>query len=239
MFIDLTSQHLEFWKTEMIIRRILSAAAVLTAGAVSAQAADLTYEPAPAVAEVAPAGNWTGFYLGGSIGYGWGKLDQKDVITSSSDDIKPDGFVGGLQLGGDYQFSNNVVLGALVDVYYSSAKDTYQGGDYTTESDLKYFGTGRVRAGYAIDKFLPYVTGGFAWANNKIDDSDYGSDSQTHFGWTVGAGVEYAVTQNWSVKVEYLYSDFGSKTYTFPDSNSAYDVGLKSQTATVGVNYRF
>lgn len=225
--------------------RVLSAAAILASGVAAAQAADLTYEPAPVAAEVAPSFNWTGFYFGGSVGYGWGKTDQTDgsdgLITDNSGDLKPDGFIAGLQLGGDYQFPSNVVLGALVDLYYSNAKDTFQGNNYSTESKLQYFGTGRVRAGYAMDKFLPYVTGGFAWANNKIDDSVWGSDSQTHFGWTAGAGVEYAVTQNWSVKAEYLYTDFGSKTYSFPDDTDqgSYDVGLKSQTATIGVNYRF
>lgn len=229
----------------MKLLRILSAATVLASGVVVAQAADLTYEPAPVAVEVAPAGNWTGFYVGGSLGYAWGKTDQTDgdfgLITQDSDDIKPDGFIAGLQLGGDYQFPSNIVIGALVDVYYSNAKDTFNGFDYTTESEIKYFGTGRVRAGYAIDKFLPYVTGGFAWAKNEINDSAWGSDSQTHFGWTVGAGVEYAITQNWTLKAEYLYTDYGSKTYSFPDDldQGNYDVGLKSQTATVGVNYRF
>jgi len=231
----------------MKLLRILSATTVLASGVVAAQAADLTYEPAPAVVEVAPVGNWTGFYVGGSVGYAWGKTDQTDgfdgLITENSGDLKPDGFIAGLQIGGDYQFPSNVVIGALVDVYYSNAKDTFNFDDgftsYTTESKIQYFGTGRVRAGYAMDKFLPYVTGGFAWANNKIDDTIYGSDSQTHFGWTAGAGVEYAFTQNWTLKAEYLYTDFGSKTYTFPDDNGSYDVGLKSQTAIIGVNYRF
>lgn len=228
----------------MKLLRLLSAATILASGVAAAQAADLTYEPAPVVPAAAPVGNWTGFYVGGSVGYAWGKTDQKDgdfgLITENSGDIKPDGFIAGLQLGGDYQFPSNIVIGALVDIYYSDAKDTFNYFDeYTTESKIRYFGTGRVRAGYAIDKFLPYVTGGFAWANNEINDSVYGSDSQTHFGWTAGLGVEYAFTQNWTLKAEYLYTDFGSKTYTFPDDNGAYDVGLKSQTATVGVNYRF
>ncbi|WEK51772.1 MAG: porin family protein [Candidatus Kaistia colombiensis] len=229
----------------MKLLRILSAATILASGVAAAQAADLTYEPAPVVPAAAPVGSWTGFYVGGSVGYAWGKTDQKDgdfgPITDNPGDIKPDGFIAGLQIGGDYQFPSNVVIGALVDLYYSDAKDTFHSDvfDYSTESKIRYFGTGRVRAGYAIDKFLPYVTGGFAWANNEINDSDWGSDSQTHFGWTAGAGVEYAFTQNWTVKAEYLYSDFGSKTYHFPDSDGAYDVGLKSQTATVGVNYRF
>lgn len=228
----------------MKLLRILSAATILASGVAVAQAADLTYEPAPVVPVAAPVGSWTGFYVGGSVGYAWGKTDQKDgydgLITENPGDVKPDGFIAGLQLGGDYQFPSNVVIGALVDIYYSDANDTFNYFDeYTTESKIRYFGTGRVRAGYAIDKFLPYLTGGFAWANNEINDSVYGSDSQTHFGWTAGVGVEYAFTQNWTLKAEYLYTDFGSKTYTFPDENGSYDVGLKSQTATIGVNYRF
>lgn len=230
----------------MRITALLPIATLFASGVVPAGAADLTYAPAPIVAALH---DWTGIYFGGNAGYGWGKAAQQvgpdGIITqgASPDILRPDGFVAGLQIGGDYQFPNNVVIGALVDVYYSSASDTFHfdnGADsYATEAKIAAFGTGRIRAGYAIDRFLPYATGGFAWASGKIDDSDFGSDSNTHFGWVLGAGAEYAVAPNWSLRAEYLYMDYGAKTYTLSNSDGAYDVSLKSQSATLGVNYRF
>ena len=83
---------------------------------------------------------------------------------------------------------------------------------------------------------LPYVTGGFAWGHNEVTDLFDGFTSDnTHYGWTVGAGLEYAVTNNWTVKAEYLYMDLGKEYY---DSIGA-DVGLTSSTARLGVNYKF
>ncbi|MFK8251592.1 outer membrane protein [Ancylobacter terrae] len=194
---------------------------------------------------------------------------------------EPDGWFGGAQIGYNYQFSNNVVLGFEADVQFADMKDSatywadeyfvpYGGGEmaaldaagyYTGYSEyglintkIETFGTVRARLGYAFDRFLPYVTGGLAWANVKVneavtftyDDVAYGSAafsaSDTLWGWTLGGGVEYALTDNWTVKVEYLYADLGSIDYhpnydVYENWRGDFDVTM--QTLKFGVNYKF
>lgn len=178
---------------------------------------------APVVA-APPAFSWTGFYIGGNTGYSWGS--GKDAI----DGVDPNGWLAGGQVGYNYQFQNNVLVGLEADI---------QGGDISggangLDSKLDYFGTVRARLGYAFDRVLPYVTGGLAYGRNTI--TDFGIDSSnTHVGWAAGAGVEYALTNNWTARAEYLYMDLGSKTY----DNIGADAGLTSSTARLGVNYKF
>lgn len=111
-------------------------------------------------------------------------------------------------------------------------------------SKIDWFGTVRMRLGYAFDRFLPYITGGVAWANVNYDEyytdnltyADSYSYSKTKFGWTLGGGAEYAFTNNWSAKIEYLYADLGSVNYD-PYSGATFDITM--QTLKLGVNYRF
>jgi len=100
-------------------------------------------------------------------------------------------------------------------------------------SKLDYFGTVRARLGYAFDRVLPYVTGGLAWGNNKITANGV-SQSNTSTGWTAGAGVEYALTNNWTARAEYLYMDLGKSGF-----QAVGDAGLTASTARLGVNYKF
>jgi outer membrane immunogenic protein len=185
---------------------------------------------APPPVAVVPAFSWTGFYIGANAGYGWGS--GKEGIS----DLDPEGWLGGGQLGFNYQFGNNVVIGAEADIQGSDINDSTIDGVFDPRSKMDYFGTVRARLGYAFDNVLPYVTGGFAWGHNEITNrfDDFSSDN-THVGWTVGGGVEYAFTNNWTVKAEYLYMDLGDEYY---DSIGA-DAGLKTSTARIGVNYKF
>lgn len=208
-------------------------AATLLAG-LPAFAADLpqaypTKAPEPIIA--VPAFSWTGFYIGANAGYMWGS--GQDGING----LDPEGWLGGGQLGFNYQFGNNVVLGAEADFQGSDISDSGDIFDiYGTRSKMDYFGTVRGRVGYAFDNVLPYVTGGFAWGHNKVTDTDFDLSSEnTHYGWTVGGGVEYALTNNWTVKAEYLYMDLGQEYY----DSIGEDVGLTSSTARLGVNYKF
>jgi outer membrane immunogenic protein len=220
----------------------------------ASRAADLAVpiEPAP---EPAAAFSWTGLYLGGHAGYGWG--DFATVPTDAYDGQKPDGWVGGGQAGFNYQFDNRLVLGIEADVSFGSLKDDIAValGDpqeglfelgYTTRIDA--LGTVRARAGYAFDRFLPYVTGGLAWARAELDFSNRitvdgvplihntASDKQTFTGWTVGAGLEYALTENITAKAEYLYSDLGSQDF---DLGTPIRADLTLQTVKFGLNYKF
>ncbi|MFG1464421.1 outer membrane protein [Xanthobacter sp. DSM 24535] len=191
-----------------------------------AMAADLS-RPAPAV--VAPAAppifSWTGFYIGANAGYSWGK--GKDAADFYG--LDPSGWSGGGQVGYNYQFVNNVLIGVEADLQGSDISSSTLG----LSSKLDYFGTVRARLGYAFDRVLPYVTGGLAYGKNTITDFGF-SDSNTHVGWTVGAGLEYAMTNNWTARAEYLYTDLGTKTY-----DNIGDAGVTSSTARLGVNYKF
>lgn len=210
----------------------LAAASLLVAA--PAFAADMAARPyptkAPPPVAVVPAFSWTGFYLGANVGYGWGS--GKEGIG----DLDPEGWLGGGQIGFNYQFGNNVVLGAEADFQGSDIRDSVEDGVFDPRSKMDYFGTVRARLGYAFDNVLPYVTGGLAWGHNKITDRfDDFSDDKTHVGWTVGGGVEYALTNNWTVKAEYLYMDLGNEYY----DSIGEDAGLKASTARIGVNYKF
>lgn len=170
--------------------------------------------------------SWTGFYIGGNAGYGWGSGEG----LAGTLGVSPEGWFGGGQAGYNYQFSNNVVAGIEADI---------QGGDIGADagglaSTLNTFGTVRGRLGFAVDRLMPYVTGGLAWGNNSIDYLGL-DQSKTHVGWTAGAGVEYALSEHWTAKTEYLYTDLGSKFYDALGT----DAGVSTHTARVGVNFKF
>lgn len=194
----------------------LGLAAVL---ATPAAAADLAYKAPAAAYAVAPVFTWTGFYLGANAGYGWGEADYSSDI---------DGFAGGIQAGYNYQLSGPIVIGVEADIQYSNI------GSGVFELD--YFGTVRARAGFAVDQFLLFGTAGFAYGRGTYELAGLSND-QTNMGWTVGAGAEYAIDMNWSVKAEYLYMDLGSETYA--TVGGPIEVGLTSNIVRAGVNYRF
>lgn len=227
--------------------RALAFAALAGLMTSTAMAADLTQEPVPVAAP--EAFNWTGFYAGVHGGYGWGKTEGEYFAPVEAP--KPDGFFGGGQVGYNVEFSNRVVLGVEADAAFADLSDaTVYDSFYSLgyEARVDSFGTVRARAGYAVDRLLPYVTGGFAWANTKLDSQftlgapvdleSHGSDSQTFTGWTVGAGFEYAFTGNVTAKVEYLYADLGSKDFHLGEVGP-FPIDLKMQTAKLGLNYRF
>jgi len=231
--------------------RIRLAVLALALSSLPALSADLAYEP-PAAAP-APF-NWTGFYAGVHGGYGWAKTDGP--VISPAENPRPDGFFGGGQVGYNFQFPSQVVVGIEADAAFADLSDSSgftdtsvlfpYSMDFRTKIDS--FGTVRGRLGYGVDRFLPYVTGGFAWANATYDTqfsmvdfpalASHGSDSQTFTGWTVGAGFEYAVTNNVTAKVEYLYADLGSKDFYLGEA-ATFPVDLKMQTAKLGLNYKF
>jgi len=245
-----------------MITRALGFALIAACGLGStAHAADLTYEEQVVIVD-APAFNWTGFYAGVHAGYGWADVKNPLVDNGIYGDAfnggdKPDGFFGGAQIGYNQQFSNRVVLGIEADAAFADLKDSGQAisgdldGDfyrYNAKTEINALGTVRARLGYAADRFLPYVTGGLAWANTKYSfDFDTSSpflfgnysDSQLYTGWTVGAGLEYAVTSHVTAKIEYLYADLGSKNFDVPEFGQT-SVDLSSlQTVKFGLNYKF
>lgn len=242
---------------------------VLSGQAFAADAIVSAPEPAP-VQDIATF-NWSGAYIGAHAGYGWGHT--QDVYNSTnSPKKKMKGGFGGLQAGYNWQFDNNVVLGAEADVSFGSIKKNWSdmaegtnkwsaNSTYYTQDKIGTHGTVRARLGYAADRFLPYVTGGLAWADTKNTLGCSGvkpipsgncvapnmqfetSKSKVRVGYAIGAGLEYAVTDNWTVKAEYLYSNFGKKNVTLVDPNPKTVSTRRFKTdlseVRIGVNYKF
>lgn len=208
--------------------------------------------------EEQPGYDWTGFYLGIHGGYAWASSHTNDLYAY---DLEPDGWVGGGQAGYNHQLPGNVVLGVEADVSFGDLEDdsldlTQIGNDLVpteAEARIDSFGSVRLRAGYAIDRVLPYVTAGLGWASQEVDYfQDYlpslpGQfvnnlhETRTYLGWTVGAGIEAAVTENFTARIEYLYADLGSKEYAGNVFGIDYAerIDLEIQTVRLGLNYKF
>ncbi|MEO1198998.1 MAG: outer membrane protein [Pseudomonadota bacterium] len=212
--------------------RFLSRAAMLAAmaGAIgfagTAQAADLLSDPAPFTPAPVATFDWTGAYIGINFGYITGEYGT-DIVG----DTDADGFLIGGTLGYNVQIQQ-FVLGLEGDVGYLGA----EGDDIPgVEVDSDIFGTIRGRAGFAYENLLFYATGGVAFLGVDIDAGAF-SDDQTHIGFTVGGGAEFAFTDNISAKLEYLYVDFDDETYSLA---VPVDADFDGHIIRGGINYRF
>lgn len=221
---------------------LASVAALGLVAAGAASAADLPSRKGPVSAPIvyAPAFTWTGFYVGGNAGYGFGNIDSTNlgVLNSFSD---PKGFVGGGQIGYNYQIGQ-IVLGAEADFQGADLRARVSNGGFTATNELNYFGTVRARVGYAFDRFLPYVTGGFAYGNVKTSLAGPGfavRDDNTQYGYTLGGGLEYAITNNWTAKVEYLYVNLERERINTPFGTTGAKVGTDFSVVRAGLNYKF
>jgi outer membrane immunogenic protein len=264
------------------MNRLAIAALGLAIVTTSATAADMPVK-ARAPAYVPPPWSWSGFYVGVNVGWGWGKptgdlagfSQTPGIIGAIADgripgslDVKPDGAIGGGQIGVNWQ-TGVVVVGLEADIQASGIRkerDLFIAGpgfpalpaQITAEERIRWFGTARARLGVTpVERALLYVTGGFAFGGVHSSariafpfpgggfDGDFsGSQSSTKTGWTAGGGFEYAFDNNWSVKAEYLYIDLGSTTFrlvdpNFPNDFVDYRFDHRDHIARVGVNYKF
>ncbi|WP_448955302.1 outer membrane protein [Labrys neptuniae] len=227
--------------------RIPAAAIALLLTSTAAFAADLAPAPVEPAAPVILPFSWTGFYAGANVGYAFGGRDRVGIhnptLIGNIGTLNASGFLGGLQAGYNYQF-DNIVVGIEADFQGAQIKDTVHGviagTDGRARSDIKWYGTLRPRIGYAYDRFLIFATGGLAYGN--IDSKlSYGtaafSSSDTKVGWTAGAGVEYAFTDNLSGRIEYQYVNFGS--YTVRGAGISTKASPDFHAIRVGVSYKF
>jgi outer membrane immunogenic protein len=159
--------------------------------------------------------NWTGFYVGGDLGGGWGDHDRSVVPPGFQNSYRSNGVIGGIHGGYNYQIQS-FVIGAETDINWTSIKgDDGGAGGTLDQTKLNWIGSLRGRLGYAWDRFLVFGTGGLAYGelehyNNAAPGQTFRS---TRTGWTAGGGLEYAVDANWLVRAEYRYYDLG--TYQF------------------------
>ncbi|SDA89534.1 outer membrane protein [Mesorhizobium qingshengii] len=235
------------------MKTILLATAFILAPIGMACAADIN--------EVSPVSSydWSGLYAGVDVGYAAGKSNlfiAGGGLGGASDldsSVDPDGFIGGIHMGANYQMANNFVIGAEADLAYSNIDglagiDAGGGGVNTLlRSELKWSGSARLRAGYAFDRTLPYITAGVAAAKYELIAVSAGGSgaeitlhSDSHVGWTVGAGVEHAFTDRWIARAEYRYSDFGSQDLSVAAGlPTETNVDLQTHDIRVGLSYKF
>ena len=243
--------------------RVLILATALTTVAAGALAADLPYRrSAPPVLAVPPSFTWTGAYLGlqaaGVVGG-----DFKGATASPLPTVATQGNVGGFLVGGtagyNYQLrpGDSFVVGIEGDLALAGFGNKTNivgpgfGTGFLKTRSHGYFSTIRGRVGYAWGPLLVYVTGGGAFTEASLGAgfnapgllSSAVVSTKSLSGYVVGAGAEYAVTPNVSLKGEYLYSDFGRTSFAYPTIGSAVipkiNTELNVHQLKVGVNYKF
>ena len=222
------------------------AAAALAIAISGAQAADLPVDTPPLAATPAPASDWSGFYAGIHGGYSFGETDVSIAIPgpfAAQYDI--DGWLAGAQAGYNVQ-SGMWLFGVEADIAYSSIDGSFSfGGNFpqTVTTDIDWLATIRARAGLHYDQWMPYITGGVAFADVEHTMTPAGLvTSDTLVGWTVGGGVEAMFNPNWTAKLEYLYVDLEDVDFTVTPVGAAPITGTFDDDFHViraGLNYHF
>jgi outer membrane immunogenic protein len=204
-------------------KKMLLTAATAAAISVPAFAADIGRRSQPYYAPpAAQLFNWTGFYVGGNAGWGWGSALGGD----------PSGYLIGLQAGYNFQYASGLLAGIESDIAISGIDGSGGGATF----GLDYLGTVRGRLGYAADRFLVYGTAGIAYGRGDVTMGGL-SNEQTHLGWTIGAGVEAMIAPNITARLEYLYADLGRETYTTTGGPTR--VGFDASIVRTALNYKF
>ena len=194
-----------------------------------AVAADLVEEPpAPAVAETAVF-DWNGAYLGIYKGGTWVNGDFRVPGDSAHETFN--GFTLGKFFGYNFMY-DSFLIGAEGDITYNWNDNHYRALGQKNDVGTDWGGSLRGRLGYAFDHTVVYATGGWA-ATRAFIDSPTGDGDHTFNGWTVGAGVDWAVWENVFVRGEYRFTNFGN------DKINGVKVDLDQNQALIGVAYKF
>jgi len=229
----------------------------------SAFAADLPPAPAPRapavyLPPVVPVYNWSGVYLGINGGYGFGSsewtVSQNLSGSTSSGSFNTNGGLVGGTLGVNFQ-TGGFVFGVEGDWDWQGLQGTSNSpfcnilasGTPSCETKSDWIATIRGRAGYAADRVLFYATGGGAAGNVQTGLSTLSLQSNTEYGWTAGAGIEWAFADNWTAKVEYLFVDLGNTTcntsancgFDAPATAANNSVSFTESMIRAGVNFKF
>ncbi len=238
-------------------------AILLTGG--GAAAADLAYKVKAPAALPSALYDWTGFYAGVSTGYAFGNsnwaasgssgTDHGSLNLSQGYDGSNQGgsWFNGLQIGYNRMLANRVVIGVEADANASSFANysgnrignniPVLGGAASYSDNVFASGTVRGRIGYAPGNWLFYATGGFAWSHEQYVLTDNAGTTNSAFqqrvGWAAGVGVEGPLIPHWTVRAEYLYTDYGNRNINFGSFGEQFTSNLAEQEIRVGVNYHF
>jgi outer membrane immunogenic protein len=238
----------------------LIAGAALSLITLSAFAADLAIPPSRSL-PLPPAFTWTSCYGGLHAGGGVGQKDLNDTTSAlfpttgfSSANLNIRGYMLGGQIGCDYQLASSWVVGlegavsgGNIGGQTSFATPGIAGDTSTFKATTDFLMSATLRVGYAWDRWMIYAKGGAAWAGDKYDAFDslssYAFEGlENRFGWTAGAGLEWAMWEDWSIRLEYQYYGFGQRSVLFIDSTISMTQGPENikqniQVITLGVNF--
>jgi outer membrane immunogenic protein len=247
------------------MRRLAFALALSIGAGTAALAADLPPPPpaprAPATyIPVAPPYNWTGFYIGGNLGAGFTSASFSDTLGATFTNSSNTTFLGGGQVGVNYEFWGGVVIGAEAMFDWAPNQNNTItatlpapiAGSATATINNRWLSTATGKLGYAWDRVLLYGKGGGAWvgqnnSNLTVAGAPFNltSSSNNNLGWTAGVGVEWAFWGTWSARAEYDYIGLNNQTYnvTAPGAAAVLDTITANKRSinmvTAGVNYKF
>ena len=231
--------------------------------------APAVYVPAPI-----PVYNWTGFYIGGNLGVGWQQGNLGDSLGNTFGTDNSIKGLGGGQAGVNYEFGNGVVVGAeaMFDWRFNNNNTSptitlvgpggvSNGTQASITANNQWLTTATGKLGYAWDRVMVYAKGGGAWvgssnptiALNGVGAAVNTSTSTSNWGWTVGAGAEYAFYGGWSARIEYDYVGLTNQTFTVVPAIGPTAPGTATipagdqftfnnrniQMVTAGINYKF
>ena len=254
-----------------VMKSLLFATSVVLglAAAQPASAADLEMPTKAPV--VAPFYNWNGFYIGGNVGAGTSHTDYNSYLSTGAleftGNYDSSGFFGGGQIGFNYLVTPQWLIGIEADADWSSISGTSYGctatGCSSGQTSINDFGTVRGRVGYVSGNFLLYGTGGWAWSESGTNRTINcvgatcatggtgvasplvgmaASSSGTQGGWAAGAGIEYGILPNLTIRAQFLHLEFDNigRSFTYAGFPTAFRSTLAntgSETFTFGVNY--
>jgi outer membrane immunogenic protein len=252
------------------MKRLAFAVAFIMGAGSAALAADLPPAPPPPrapatyVPVVVPLYSWGGFYIGGNLGAGWSRASLSDNFLSTFTTTTTTQFIGGGQVGVNYEFFSGVVIGA--EAMFDAFPNTNNTSTATLPAALggttgsvtfnnRWVTTATGKLGYAWDRVLLYGKGGGAWVGssnpgisiNGVPATFTSSTSTSNFGWTAGIGVEWAFWGNWSARAEYDFIGLNNQSFTVagapaPGSFAGDVININNrniQMVTAGVNYKF
>jgi len=201
-----------------------------------------------------PVWSWTGLYIGGDIGYGWSNVDHSITINALGVSTKPSGFIGGIHAGYNWQFGR-FVAGFETDMAWANISDTIGVVGkiglvpfaIQAEDRLHWLGTTRARLGFLpVQSLMIYGSIGAAYGSveetviSSIGSSSINSSfarsfsaSETRFGWAGGVGAEWAMTNNFLMRAEWLHYDLGSTSNALDTASHSGNLGR------VGLSYKF
>ncbi|MTH98139.1 outer membrane protein [Roseibium sp. RKSG952] len=218
------------------IAGVAASALISSGGLFPALSADLpVIVDVEVIEEVTRIYDWSGFYVGGNSGIAWGTFNNFASGFGDFDRFQRS-YVGGAHAGYNYMITPNAVAGLEADVQFSNLDSSRTINGVSVRSSSDWNASFRGRLGYAFDRFLLYGTGGVAIAGLEVA-ADGDKDSTTAVGWTLGGGLETAVTNNIVGRVEYLYQDFGRESFTLNDNR--YSSQLDTSVVRFGLSYKF